>query len=181
METAKEFFNENIFEIDFTVHVSLLTLDRLGWSFEDLIDYEINSIEAKNSDIEHENMVRENCENFEPIELISIDYDEVKKQLFSDLVASIQLGGNVEEFSTSIEINTTKDFFNFISNGCGEGTGDNEQTIKDIVKILTEKDFSIENHKSMYGSQRSYPSVDDYSVDVEGNYISLFKNLKTMK
>jgi hypothetical protein len=178
----KDLFNENISEIDFTIHVSLLTLDKLGWLFEDIIDYEINNREMKNLEIEHENRI---CmieyENFTPHELISVDYDEVKEELFSDLVASVRIEGNIDEFSTNIEINNRKEFFSFISNGCANHTGDDEQTIKDIIEILTENGFSIENYSSMYGSQRSYPSVDDYSTDINNNYLSLFKILLVLK
>jgi hypothetical protein len=113
--------------------------------------------------------------------LLSTDYNEVKEELFSNLVASVRIEGTIDQFSTNIEINNTKDFHSFISNGCGDHTGDDQQTIMDIVNILNEKSFSIDNHQSMYSSQRSYPSVDDYSVDNDNNYLSLFKNIETIR
>ena len=153
MKTTKEQIkiNKNVKRADFELAVSAEILNNMGWRFEDC-DFLRELIPNKNGN---------EIERLKKFEDTEIDYTIGDWDNSWCVVITI-----IDNFQTTYRFEKWTDFAQKMSHGQDEDTGDNDQTIKDVIKIL--------------GSDQ-YFDYKDYSLDKNDCHQPLFEGFDSMQ
>ena len=135
--------NSKAVKLDFSLAVEIKTLDLIGWDFTDIYDEIMSQKE--------------------------IDREEAEKLAYKTLTVELHVSGTPDKPITTYCVDKNTDYWNGISNGLTQDTGDDTQTIKDICRILDDTQLGIQ-----YKNETSGRGFWDSSRDENENYIQAF-------